>query len=312
MPLTETDFFDEDFFAQFPELSGQIQQVGQSLFPVDALSAAEAERMGHLQRRAAQLSPLEAPALQGSTAIPGNPYSVDISPVTNAVQQGLVNVMNAARQRRLLGTDDEPGVLGELGDLQSKAETAASQQESQQDFLQNLFPELATRLFQAEKELQVEGARQQGRLDLEEVRGQQRQDLEEVRQQGRETIEHIRNQGRGGGAGDGIPTSVITNFANQGRNAANVLFRQAEQIQDRLNDTTERQVIRINAEREGRDPNEVLSELEEESTRKSTLAWRLMRIGGRAGEEGGLPPELIQEYEDTLNEITGTGALDDL
>jgi len=107
MPIDKNQFFDQNFNDQFPQLAGDLRQTIDEAFPSGGLDAQQVSNLNSLQDRAARLKQLDQIQPQGSTAIPGNPFSYDISPAINAVQDALVKGINAVRQRRLLKNDPE-------------------------------------------------------------------------------------------------------------------------------------------------------------------------------------------------------------
>lgn len=115
-PTPREEFFNEDVLAQFPELAAALGESAGELFPVDGLSEAEQAELANLTNRVQRLSPIAAPQAQASNAIPGNPFSINTAPVFNALQQGLTNVINAVRQKRLLGDPERAAELEAEGE----------------------------------------------------------------------------------------------------------------------------------------------------------------------------------------------------
>jgi len=114
--LTRDDFFDEDLQVLFPGVtpdSAQLQNTVNEFFPVDQLSQAEQAELAGLQARAQRLAPIQTPQGVGSSAIPGNPFSTDNSPVINNFLGALTNTFNAIRQRRLTRPGEQGRILQE-------------------------------------------------------------------------------------------------------------------------------------------------------------------------------------------------------
>lgn len=147
MAITREQFFDDDLMAQVPELAAGI-------FPDQELTDAERAEMGALESRAARLSPIDIPSPVGSTQIPGNPYSYDVSPVLNAVTEGLTRVMNAARQRRLLG---DPEKAEELESEAARVESQARDTEGGMDAIRT-----TRKLIQKSRKLKDEANKEKG------------------------------------------------------------------------------------------------------------------------------------------------------
>jgi len=117
MPLSRDEFFDEDFAMDLGQLEGsgispddfnvdlgplanQIDAVLKDRLGSEELTPQEVMELNALTQRAQRLAPIQLQGQPQSTAIPGNPYSYDVSPLIGGVQQGLQAVINGLRQRR--------------------------------------------------------------------------------------------------------------------------------------------------------------------------------------------------------------------
>lgn len=313
MALSQDEFFSDEFFEQFPELATQVTKMGSDLFPVDTLSDEEISRSNELTNQAQRLTPMERPAMQRSNRIRGNPHSFDTSSINNAVQQGLVQLINANRERKLLGKGDDPGIMGELRNLETKSKQAREQQEKQDDFLARTMPDVVDRLMQTEQSLKTEDNRQENRLSLEEQRAKNATDLQELRGQQQKDLQELKDSARSASeGGEGVPTSVITNFANQGKNAAQTLFKQVDRMDEQLSDSVQLAELRRQARANGEDPQEYIESIRNERDQKYQQAWNMLSLGAQAMRQGGLPDDLIDQYETQLNIISGQEDLDDL
>lgn len=248
MAITKDQFFDDDLMKQFPELAQSSQDMAEQLFPTAGLTPEEQTRLAALTNRAQRLSPIEAPQLQGSNRIQGNVFSIDDSPVYNAIQQGLVKVLNAKRQKRMLkpdeeltakaqeskeaaaqitGEDEESNVLRKalLEEAEKFSQQAAAQSpsaqltsltEKEEEAAQNeqLQNELMMRLF---PDLAGRAATARERLSTENVR--HGNTLKEIEERGKQQIEAIRERAKleagGNTKSPEYAVGVITGFLGQ-------------------------------------------------------------------------------------------------
>jgi len=212
MALSRDEFFNDDFSLDFGgldpnaiDLSGlseQVDQIANRLFPDQGLTATERNELAALTKRARGLEPIEFQPPQ-STAIPGNPFSYDISPLIGGIQSGLQSVINAARERRSLRPSERgrnmiegaeqmreyakgvenptrraqileeakaiedaaqaTSLQGRLTALAQRQAEAKQAEEQQNQFMQQLFPDLAARLIQAQKEAFVSNVQARNR-----------------------------------------------------------------------------------------------------------------------------------------------------
>lgn len=167
MPLNQQEFFDDEMARQFPELQ-DIASLAQQLFPAEGLSPAEQEELRRLTARAGRLRPLEQPSQIGSTRIPGNPFSTDLSPVFNAVQRGLVNMINAVREKRLLGQPEKATEKKRRAEQlrQAGREDEAEALEQESVALQGVIPRLESLQSKIEAGQQAQGRRGEFIQDL--------------------------------------------------------------------------------------------------------------------------------------------------
>lgn len=117
--LGREDFFDEDLEILFPGITTSKQGVNDTInefFPVDQLSQTERAELAGLQSRAQRLAPIQPLPGVGSSAIPGNPFSTNNSPIINNFLSALTNTFNAIRQRRLTRPDEQGRILQEGAD----------------------------------------------------------------------------------------------------------------------------------------------------------------------------------------------------
>lgn len=214
MALSQDEFFSDDFEMDFgglepgaidlSALSEQVDELSKRLFPEQGLSADEQAELQALSQRARRLQPVEFQPPQ-STAIPGNPYSYDISPIIGGVQKGLQAIVNAARERRQLQpsergknmmegseqmrefakTVENPvrkaeileqadaidkaaqatSLQGRLSQLAMRQQQGQLAQEQRGELMQELFPDLAGRFVQGQKEAFVENVRNVNELE---------------------------------------------------------------------------------------------------------------------------------------------------
>lgn len=331
MAISQDQFFDEEFYNQFPELAETVSSLANTIYPGQPLTPAQQEELYGLQAQQMQLAPVAMPQPMGSTAIPGNPYSYDRSPIFNAIQQGLVQLANAQRQKKLLGDPEKAanlrklkgerksnviknmieekareaeGILPRMQRLQYQQGQNEASIEGRRELLGTLFPSLVERLAQVEGNLAETAADTRGRIDIENVRGDWDRQIQEMRDQTAIDVANIRSQS-GGGSGSGVSPSVVTNFTNNARQSANVLFDQAQSINDLLNSPTASVVINQQAKQAGMEPEAYRKQLQEEVNKKEQAAWNLLNLGARAVREGGLNEEYANEFEQIMNSIPG-------
>lgn len=345
MAISQEEFFDEEFNAMFPEVGADVSQTARGLFPAQGLTPEQADELSRLTAREQRLSPMEAPRSIRSTRIGGNPFSTDISPAVNAIQQGLTRMINAEQQRRLIGDPEEyqeaqdaagqargqaeavtregsanvggmnlqyaTGAEGageraeELGrraeDFEQQArdaepvsqrlsvlegiqESGQAAQENQAEIIKEMFPDLAGRLTELEKQKQTEA--QEHENQMERIREQTRQDIREWEQ-----TEGTRPDG-GSGSGGRDPqhsVGVVTGFIDQTDPYINGLTSTIQKLE-------EQRIIADDKEQ----VDDRISDLKAE--RAEMQRWKSDAY--RALAEGNLyDPELIQRF----NAITGAG-----
>lgn len=92
---------------QFPQIIGQVEQGISGVFDEPGLTPEEEDRLSRLDQQAQVLQPIDIQSPQGSSRIPGNPYSYDVNPAIQGAQQGIEGIINAVRQKRLAGDPQE-------------------------------------------------------------------------------------------------------------------------------------------------------------------------------------------------------------
>lgn len=114
MPINNrNEFFDDEVLEMFPEAFQQAEQVaGQAFSGGEEFTEEDEQRRRELAGRKRRLQPVEFRKVQGGR-IGGNPYSVDYSPLTNAILSGAQSVINAERQRRLIGDPEKAEELSQ-------------------------------------------------------------------------------------------------------------------------------------------------------------------------------------------------------
>lgn len=279
--LTREEFFDDELLAQFPQLASAVGGSIEGIFGDTGLSDEERAELMRLENRAQRLAPLAQPTLQGNNRIPGNPFSIDTSPVNNAISSGIVNVFNAIRQRRMLG--DPEGAAAATEEAGELREAAGAQEGGREALLR------ARKLLSRSQQKEQEAADKQGvtgrlqELQRKEERGERAEELEmqtlarlfpdvaarlttasagarrdELKQD--LTLEEIQKRhearmkeinaryGEGGaGGGRGLSAAVLNTLSE------NVGLMQ-ERVQQELNDLTTQELRIINA---GDDPEKV-------------------------------------------------------
>lgn len=102
-----------------PDIGGAVQNMADSIYgPANPLSADQEQQLYGMNRRAARLMPINPNSVprMPSTMIYGNPYSYDISPVTNALQQAVVGLVNRERFDRVYGNEKRSARLQRKAD----------------------------------------------------------------------------------------------------------------------------------------------------------------------------------------------------
>lgn len=220
MAITRDDFFDDGFMEMFPELNEGIREGVEGAFPASRFDERDSAQLQALKERINRLSPIEQPPRQGSTRIPGNPFSFDVSPTINAAQNAIVKGVNAAREKRLLDDD----VRTRAGGLKAEKEADAQARENRQEVFKEIYPDIAS------KAMEVQG-------NLKEQEERHRQRLDEIEERTTQAIREFNQTdggsgGTGGGSNPANSVGLVTDFLGQANPYMKSLSRTIETLEE--------------------------------------------------------------------------------
>lgn len=273
MAITKDDFFDDEYYAQFPELAEQAQGAAESAFPADNFSAEDSAQLQALKDRIQRLSPIETPQGVPSSRIPGNPYSYNNAPVVNATRNAIIKGINAFRERRLQKDDVREKAEG----LQAEKESDQQAKQAQQEMFKQMYPEMFGKMMDLQSNLRQQEAEQKD--SLKRIRERTKQSIKEWEQ----------TTGKDGGSGSNPAQSV---------GAVTQVLGQADPYIKNLNNTIQQLEGQIEF---ADDPEELRSRINNLKSERAELQRWVGDAQIALGNGNIYDPELIGRFEKIID-----------